>query len=187
MPRNRQLTESRIREAAMDLLGRAGFESWGVNAIAREAGVDKVLIYRYFSSLEGLLEALVEETRFWPDPEALPNNSPEAFIGATLEAKSTEVNAHALLAHPSGRQNASLIRRKFTTELENWLGGFRDHARGSISASQLERLPALIHYQSSTGQRSLSPHELWQQVSPPLEWHGEEIHSFHEELPTELL
>lgn len=45
-------------EAARSLLKRNGFESLGVNAIAQEAGVSKVLIYRYFGSLEGLFDEL---------------------------------------------------------------------------------------------------------------------------------
>jgi AcrR family transcriptional regulator len=39
------------------LITREGFSALGVNAIAREAGVDKVLIYRYFGTLDGLLDA----------------------------------------------------------------------------------------------------------------------------------
>ena len=79
MPRNRQKTESTIREAALRILREDGFEGWGVNAIARAAGIDKVLIYRYFGSLEDLLEEIVKETPFWPDPDALPDQSAEAF------------------------------------------------------------------------------------------------------------
>ena len=37
-----------------------GLSALGVNAVARKAGVSKVLIYRYFGSLDGLLRAAVE-------------------------------------------------------------------------------------------------------------------------------
>jgi AcrR family transcriptional regulator len=56
-PRDRQATRERVLEAVGRLLAREGFGSLGVNAVAREAGVDKVLIYRYFGGLEALLEA----------------------------------------------------------------------------------------------------------------------------------
>lgn len=56
-PRNRDATRQRILAAVGDLLAREGFASLGVNAVAREAGVDKVLIYRYFGGIEALLEA----------------------------------------------------------------------------------------------------------------------------------
>ncbi|MGC9452373.1 MAG: TetR/AcrR family transcriptional regulator [Oceanipulchritudo sp.] len=189
MPRNRQQTEARIRGAGLELLRREGFEGWGVNAIARTAGVDKVLLYRYFGSLEGLLEQLVRETDFWPDPEDLPAHSPEAFIGATLERIADQPHIHALLAHPSARGPLSFIRRKFSDDLQRWLDGFRKLASGHIPEPHLERLPALIHFQAGTGRDGLSPRELWQQVSPPLEWRSGsgESWSANEELPTELL
>jgi len=49
------------------LLAREGFGALGVNAVAREAEVDKVLIYRYFGSMDQLLEAYGREGGFWPD------------------------------------------------------------------------------------------------------------------------
>ena len=45
---------------------RDGFGGVGVNAIAKQAGVDKVLIYRYFGGLPELLTAWGESGRFWP-------------------------------------------------------------------------------------------------------------------------
>ncbi|MBK7457943.1 MAG: helix-turn-helix transcriptional regulator [Betaproteobacteria bacterium] len=48
------------------MLARDGFGAVGVNAIARQAGVDKVLIYRYFDGLPALLRAWGESGRFWP-------------------------------------------------------------------------------------------------------------------------
>jgi AcrR family transcriptional regulator len=56
-PRNRDATRERILAAVGTLLAREGFSSLGVNAVAREAGVDKVLIYRYFGGIDALLDA----------------------------------------------------------------------------------------------------------------------------------
>jgi hypothetical protein len=53
--RDRAATEERILAAVGQVLARDGFGAIGVNAIAREAGVDKVLIYRYFGGLPELL------------------------------------------------------------------------------------------------------------------------------------
>ena len=187
MARNRQLTESRIREAALLLLHRDGFEGWGVNAIAREAGVDKVLIYRYFGSVDDLLGEIIQATRFWPDPDSLPDHSPEAFLAATLEALAGEQQAQVLLSHPSARAPVSDIRRKFTADLDRWMSGFRRNALGSISEDQFERLPALLYFQAATGRDSLSPRDLWKQLSPPLRWTTDAVRAADEELPPELL
>ena len=188
MPRDRQKTESGIREAARRILHGEGFEGWGVNAIARAAGIDKVLIYRYFDSLEGLLEEIVQETVFWPDPEGLPDQSAEAFIGATQAALFAHPENHALLTHPSARNRVSLIQRKFSSDLDRWRSGFRRLTRGYITSDDLERLPALLHFQAATGQDTLSARDLWKQVSPPLEWTGPaDQASEPDELPPELL
>lgn len=56
-PRDRAATEERILAAVGQVLARDGFAAGGVNAVAREAGVDKVLICRYFGGLPGLLRA----------------------------------------------------------------------------------------------------------------------------------
>ncbi|HRW79035.1 MAG TPA: helix-turn-helix domain-containing protein, partial [Candidatus Sabulitectum sp.] len=55
--RDSEKTREAIMDALERILTREGFTGVGVNALAREAGVDKVLIYRYFGSLEGLLAA----------------------------------------------------------------------------------------------------------------------------------
>jgi AcrR family transcriptional regulator len=187
MPRNRQQTENRIREAARRLLRENGFEAWGVNGIARAAGVDKVLIYRYFQSVDGLLAEIIQGTLFWPDPDSLPDESAEAFLDATLEALHAWPEARCLLAHPSALGPVSPIRRKAAEDLQRWMDGFRARTTGSIPTDSLERLPALLFYEASTGSDSLNPRDLWQQVSPPLTWSVNPHWSANEELPTELL
>ena len=38
---------------------------YGINAIARQAGCDKVLIYRYFDNLDGLLQRVADNNDLW--------------------------------------------------------------------------------------------------------------------------
>jgi AcrR family transcriptional regulator len=65
--RNRHDTEQELVDAVGRLLVRDGVAAFGVNAVAREAGVDKVLIYRYFDGLDGLLRAFAQSASFWPN------------------------------------------------------------------------------------------------------------------------
>lgn len=65
-PRDRAATEARLLTAVGVVLAREGFQAIGVGSVAREAGVDKVLIYRYFGGLPGLLRAWGASGRFWP-------------------------------------------------------------------------------------------------------------------------
>ena len=54
---DKQLTRRKIIDAVGTILAKHGLEKLGINAVAREAGVDKVLIYRYFGGFEQLLKA----------------------------------------------------------------------------------------------------------------------------------
>lgn len=84
--RDREATQSRLIAAVEELIRDDGFGAVRINAVARRAGVDKVLIYRYFGGLPGLLSAYAEKGGFWwqvadllaepmpakDDPQALP-------------------------------------------------------------------------------------------------------------------
>ncbi len=65
MIRDKEATKQRLIDAVGKILAERGFQNIGVNAIAKEAGVDKVLIYRYFDSLEGLLPDLPGSERLF--------------------------------------------------------------------------------------------------------------------------
>lgn len=69
--RDRHATEARLLKAVETLLTREGFSALGVNSVAREAGMDKVLIYRYFDGLPGLLRAFAHSDSFWPSVEEI--------------------------------------------------------------------------------------------------------------------
>ncbi|MCB5201766.1 TetR/AcrR family transcriptional regulator [Neorhizobium sp. T786] len=63
--KNRAHTEGAIFRAARDLLAEEGFQGFGINAIARRAGCDKQLIYRYYGGLDGLLDAIGTDLGDW--------------------------------------------------------------------------------------------------------------------------
>ena len=71
MARDKLETKARILAAVGKLLAESGFKQLGVNAIAREAGVDKVLIYRYFENLPSLLQTFGQEGNYWITVEEL--------------------------------------------------------------------------------------------------------------------
>jgi len=58
--RDREATKRRLVDTTIALIRESGFEQVGINAIAERAGVSKVLIYRYFTDLAGLLRAVAD-------------------------------------------------------------------------------------------------------------------------------
>lgn len=77
--KNRAGTEQAILAAARNLLAEQGFQGFGINAIARRAGCDKQLIYRYYGGLDGLIEAIGEDLGSWVR-DRIPEDTGGMFV-----------------------------------------------------------------------------------------------------------
>ena len=62
--RDRERTKGKILKAVGEVIEQYGTDKVGVNLIARTAGVNKVLIYRYFESVDGLMEQYVKSGEY---------------------------------------------------------------------------------------------------------------------------
>jgi AcrR family transcriptional regulator len=109
--RNREETRAAILAAVGQLLAKSGFKQIGINAVAREAGVDKVLIYRYFGGLPELLKAFAEESDFWPGIPELMSETGEIAADATAVERAKQI----MLAF--GR---AIRKRPLTQEIMRW-------------------------------------------------------------------
>lgn len=58
-------SEIQLIEAVSTIITEEGFSKIGINKVARTAGCDKVLIYRYFGDLEGLITAWARKHDFY--------------------------------------------------------------------------------------------------------------------------
>jgi AcrR family transcriptional regulator len=95
--RDRSATRARILAAAEQLAAKEGIGAVRINALAAAAGVDKVLIYRYFGGRAQLLRALARERRIWPDvPESAAPESLAADLTAMLLSAARELRASPL-------------------------------------------------------------------------------------------
>lgn len=65
LERNRVETERKILDAVGCIVETDGFEKVGINAVAKKAGIAKMLIYRYFTSIDGLLAAYIKLNDYW--------------------------------------------------------------------------------------------------------------------------
>lgn len=93
--RDRESTEKRLLETLGEIVREQGFEKIGVNAVAARSGVSKILIYRYFGSVEGLMAAYIRQNDFWinfipdiPGREQLPAFLKEMFHGQIARLRS---------------------------------------------------------------------------------------------------
>ncbi len=92
--RDSDAMRARILAAVGTMIVRDGLSAIGVNALAREAGCDKVLIYRYFGDLEGVWAAYAAQSDFWWSVEELTRGIDPSRL--TLpEAMKTILRRHA--------------------------------------------------------------------------------------------
>ena len=109
--RDREATKGRLMDAVGSILAREGFGALGINAVAQEAGVDKVLIYRYFGGMTELLHAFGQSGDFW------------SSIAEVIGADPTEMMELSLAdrwALGLGRYAEALRRRPVTKEILAW-------------------------------------------------------------------
>jgi len=109
--RDREATRQRLIQAVGTILAQNGFTGLGVNAVARAAGVDKVLIYRYFGGLPELTIAFGREGNFWPTIEELAGGGLERFAQLPLETK---------LQRLSRNFTQAIRKRPLTQEIMAW-------------------------------------------------------------------
>ncbi len=110
MARDKTETKAKILAAVGRLLAESGFQQLGVNAIAREAGVDKVLIYRYFETLPTLLKTFGQEGNYWLTVAELVGDE------ASIEAEALDEWMDVLLI----RFLRDLQQRTITQEILRW-------------------------------------------------------------------
>lgn len=118
---------------------RDGVSGAGVNAVAHAAGVDKVLIYRYFGGGEGLLSALAAERA--PLPDLLAASRRETTLHAALRA--------AILAELDAVRGSTLACRLAAWELSG--------ADGFHSERILARRSAWTHVVTDLRARFAAP------------------------------
>lgn len=120
--RNRGKTTEILLRAAMDCVIEQGPGALTITAVAQRAGYDKVLIYRYFGSLEGLKEAIVASTSLYPAPADTVSSARDRS-GNPLESIASTLK-HLIEATPLAR--ALVIHR--------WHAGSDPLAKGLADA-----------------------------------------------------
>lgn len=166
--RDREATARRIVEAAKTVLARDGAAGVGVNAVAREAGVDKQLIYRYFGGLDGLVEAAGGEIDFWLAPPDTADGAPKSYgegvarlmrtyLAELRRNKSARRVLAAALADASPAVKTLSAAR--TRAVGRWLAGFRGRTGNpppgvdapALNAILLAAIDHLALHEAATG------------------------------------
>ena len=135
MTRSRLQTEQRILEAVGSLLLEQGYPAVGINAIARQAGCDKVLIYRYFGGFDELLLAFAETTELWWDVDEIITES---------AADCTNLALHDYLQTLLDRYVAALEARPLALEIMAWEMSAQNNLTQALARTRSERGMELV-------------------------------------------
>jgi AcrR family transcriptional regulator len=135
MARSRLNTEQRILDAVGMLLLEQGYPAVGINAIARQAGCDKVLIYRYFGGFDELLLAFAETTPLWWEVDEIITES-----AAECAAISLPDYLQILL----DRYVAALESRPLALEIMAWEMSAQNNLTNALARTRSERGMALV-------------------------------------------
>jgi AcrR family transcriptional regulator len=149
-PRDRSRTEESILKAARTVLVDKGFGGWGVNAIARAAGCDKQLIYRYYGGMDGLAEALGEEIARDIVDALAKVPKPQVATYGELVAALIDAQLHVLRAHPLMQRivawelsEANDLTRSFAAARSQALLSWFTKVKGNIPTPQGIDAPAI--------------------------------------------
>lgn len=135
MARNRLKTEERILNAVETILLNDGFPAIGINSIARQAGCDKVLIYRYFDGLDGLLQAFAEITElWWQVDEIIPESILQTEQPTLSEILQTLLKRHA----------EALQAKPLTLEIMAWEMSEQNNLTVALARTRAERGMQLV-------------------------------------------
>ncbi|MFZ9037772.1 MAG: TetR/AcrR family transcriptional regulator [Gammaproteobacteria bacterium] len=135
MTRSRLQTEQRILDAVGRLLLEQGYPSVGINAIARQAGCDKVLIYRYFGGFDELLLAFAETTTLWWEVDEIITES---------AADCAAIPLPAYLQTLLDRYVAALESRPLALEIMAWEMSAQNNLTNALARSRSERGMELV-------------------------------------------
>ena len=143
MTRNRLKTEQRILDAVGTILLEQGYPAVGINAIARQAGCDKVLIYRYFGGFDELLLAFAETTTLWWGVDEIITEKADDCAAIPL---------HEYLQTLLARYVAALESRPLALEIMAWemsahnnLTDALARVRGERGIELVKRIRAFYH------------------------------------------
>ncbi|MFC5408674.1 TetR/AcrR family transcriptional regulator [Larkinella bovis] len=130
--RSRTQTKARILQAVGDVITERGANRIGINAVAEKAGVNKVLIYRYFGGWDGLMKEFLHQGSFLSDYN-------QAFL-----ATSPEGNHHNRVLYLVGLLR-ELKNRKAAQDMLKWeISNPGSQISQQLAASRNESLQKVI-------------------------------------------
>jgi AcrR family transcriptional regulator len=114
---DREDTERRLIAAFDKVWSRDGIQGLGVNAVLKEAGVGKALLYRYFGDFVGLARAWSKGESFLPRPADARLAAAAESVPSAAAATATQRHVASALAYASALRERPKTRELLIYEL----------------------------------------------------------------------
>ncbi|MFG2946222.1 TetR/AcrR family transcriptional regulator [Streptomyces adustus] len=130
--RKKLATWQSIRDAALDLIDRRGFESVSLDDIAEAAGVSRTTLFNYFASKEAIvLDPAPQDPRRWrslmadrPQGEPLWVSLQSVYLGYLATFSDSLVTQKRLMdLSPTLAESSREHAARFKGELRDWVAG----------------------------------------------------------------
>lgn len=156
--RNRKQTTLDLLNATADLLTGDGSSIPTIAAVAKLAGCDKVLIYRYFGDTHGLLKTLGEHFTLYPAPWQAPSdsshhNSQSSFLLELKNDLTTKLQAmplaQSLITHRWYKRNNPLGKALHKSR-QRWLQATNQQLSQRIADPAISHVIQLLAEENDT-------------------------------------
>ncbi|MGA0560550.1 TetR/AcrR family transcriptional regulator [Larkinella sp. VNQ87] len=183
---------ARILQAVGEVISERGVNRVGINAVAEKAGVNKVLIYRYFGGWEGLMQQFLNEGHFLTNynrqfletklsagkTPCLPQTRIAYLLGLLRELKERSSAQELLkweISNPSSYLNQPLVMARnesFRQVLDRLVGDEAEEDLTAVTAllvSGITMLLLIAPYQSPFMNIDLQSDEGWQRIESAIQ------------------
>jgi AcrR family transcriptional regulator len=178
----RGVLAARILRAARDAFAENGWAGTTIRSIARAADVDPALVYHYYGSKEGLLDAATTPPQHWLEAVAKTWATPESDLGRQLltlmlSAWADDETGPTLLAVLQTAAHEESTREKLRTIVEGSLMGVSHLGidendrkfRSGLIASQMMGLAMMRYVWRIEPVASMNGDELLAAITPNLQ------------------
>jgi len=132
--RDSTATKAALLDAAASLFAERGFDRTTVRDIAKQAGVNQALLFRYFGTKEALFEEVIART----GRAQLASTPPERLLSSALRSMlepGTRIDSLEIYLRSTGNDNAAAaIRNQLGTEYAHALATLTDAPDAALRA-----------------------------------------------------
>lgn len=140
-----------IRDSAIEMVAKDGLENFGINRLAKAAGVSPATIYIYYKDKEDLLTSISIEEGIKMTRATLKGFSPEMSFKDGLWCQWKNRAEYALDNHKSAAffdqlRNSAYKEKMLETITDEFQRNMGDYVENAVTRGEIERMPLEVYW-----------------------------------------